>query len=151
MMKLESHLVLNKINCKLFVKMTKTKGFKNPKNWAQNQNQRFHQVFQKELEPSPKFPLKIKELDNNGDNFSSFSPLWCIMVPFPHLGVICCIAWPKLVATTIQGYSSISCVTKVTTYNIEDIISQLLILGHIRGRKAFENKLNFGGGKTPRS
>ncbi len=116
MMKLESHLVLNKINCKLFVKMTKTKGFLNPKNWAQNQNQRFHQVFQKELEPSPKFPLKIKELNNNGDNFSSLSPLWCIMVPFPHLGVICCIAWPKLVATTIQGYSSISC---VTSYNLQ--------------------------------
>jgi hypothetical protein len=41
-------------------------------------------------------------------------------------------------------------VSQVTTYNIEDIISQLLILGHISGRKAFENKLNFGGGKTPK-
>ncbi len=35
-MKMEPNLVLNQIGFKFFVKMTRTKGFKNSKNWSQD-------------------------------------------------------------------------------------------------------------------
>ncbi len=35
-MKMEPNLVLNQIGFKFFVEMTRTKGFKNSKNWSQD-------------------------------------------------------------------------------------------------------------------
>jgi hypothetical protein len=36
-MEMEPNLVLNQIDFKFFVKMIETKGFRNPKNWSQDQ------------------------------------------------------------------------------------------------------------------
>jgi hypothetical protein len=40
-MKTELDLVLNQTSPKFFVKLTKTKDFKNPKNWSQDRNKGF--------------------------------------------------------------------------------------------------------------
>jgi hypothetical protein len=64
MMELELDLVLNKINCKLFVEMTKTKGFKNPKKLSSKPNQSFHQVFKKRVRTKTKVSFENQELDN---------------------------------------------------------------------------------------
>jgi hypothetical protein len=58
-MKLELDLVLNRTSPKFFVKLTKTKDFKNPANWSQDQTKVLYKMFLK-LNLGARVPFEIK-------------------------------------------------------------------------------------------